>query len=462
MKKLILLFTLLPCLLFGQDLAGNWLGTLQVPGTSLRVIFKITKAADGTFSGKMDSPDQGAKDIPMDKVTITDKKITITSAPIRGQYDGELQADNNTITGTWAQGGMTFPLELKRIQELPEVKRPQNPQKPYPYMEEEVTFENKQAGFALAGTLTLPKTGGPFTAIILISGSGAQDRDETIFNHKPFLVLADYLTRQGYAVLRYDDRGTAKSKGDRATATTQDFAQDTEAAIDYLKTRKEIDSRKIGLLGHSEGGLVAPMLASQNKAAFIIMLAGPGVTGEEILLEQIAAISRLAGDNEQAIKEKLAMQKNIFAILKSVQDNEKASTAIRQMLQAVREKMSAEEQKAMPDQVIEMQIKQLTSAWYRYFLTYDPRPALQKVKCPVLALNGEKDAQVPPQQNLPEIEKALKAGGNKKYTIKELPGLNHLFQTCKTGAVSEYAQIEETVSPTTLAFISDWLKQQVK
>lgn len=388
------------------------------------------------------------------------KKITITSAPIRGQYDGELQADNNTITGTWAQGGMTFPLELKRIQELPEVKRPQNPQKPYPYLEEEVTFENKQAGFTLAGTLTMPKTGGPFTAVILISGSGAQDRDETIFNHKPFLVLADHLTRQGYAVLRYDDRGTAKSKGSRATATTQDFAQDTEAAVDYLKTRKEIDSRRIGLLGHSEGGLVAPMLAAQNKVAFIIMLAGPGVTGEDILLAQIEALSRLAGENDQAIKENLAVQKNIFAILRSEPDNEKAVPVLRQTLQAIREKKSAEEQKAMSDQVIDMQIKQLTSTWYRYFLTYDPRPALKKVTCPVLALNGEKDAQVPPKQNMPEIDKALKAGGNRNYTVKELPGLNHMFQTSKSGAVSEYAQIEETMSPTALTIISDWLKQQ--
>ena len=357
---------------------------------------------------------------------------------------------------------MTFPLELKRIQEIPEVKRPQNPQKPYPYLEEEVTFDNKQAGFALAGTLTYPKSGGPFAAVILISGSGAQDRDETIFNHKPFLVLADHLTRQGYAVLRYDDRGTAKSKGSRATATTQDFAQDTEAAVDYLKTRKEIDSRRIGLLGHSEGGLVAPMLAAQNKVAFIIMLAGPGVTGEDILLAQIEALSRLAGENDQAIKENLAVQKNIFAILRSEPDNEKAVPVLRQTLQAIREKKSAEEQKAMSDQVIDMQIKQLTSTWYRYFLTYDPRPALKKVTCPVLALNGEKDAQVPPKQNMPEIDKALKAGGNRNYTVKELPGLNHMFQTCKSGAVSEYAQIEETMSPTALTIISDWLKQQVR
>jgi pimeloyl-ACP methyl ester carboxylesterase len=207
---------------------------------------------------------------------------------------------------------------------------------------------------------------------------------------------------------------------------------------------------------------VALMLAEQMKAAFIILLAGPGVTGEEILLEQIAAISRLAGEKEGTIKENLAVQKNIFTILKSETDNSKATTIIRQTLQAVREKKSAEEQKAMSDQIIDMQIKQLISPWYRYFLTYDPRPALKKVKCPVLALNGEKDAQVPPKQNLPEIEKALKAGGNSHYIVKELPGLNHLFQTCKTGAVSEYAQIEETVSPTALAMISDWLKQQVK
>ncbi len=462
MRKIILLFALIPCLLFSQDFTGNWMGALQLTGRSLRVIFKISKASDGTFSGKMDSPDQGAKDIPMDQVTITDKKLKITAAAIRGQYDGELQSDNDTITGTWQQGGMTFPLELKRIQEIPEVKRPQNPQKPYPYMEEEVTFDNKQAGFALAGTLTYPKSGGPFAAVILISGSGAQDRDETIFNHKPFLVLADHLTRQGYAVLRYDDRGTAKSKGSRATATTQDFAQDTEAAVDYLKTRKEIDSRRIGLLGHSEGGLVAPMLAAQNKVAFIIMLAGPGVTGEDILLAQIEALSRLAGENDQAIKENLAVQKNIFAILRSEPDNEKAVPVLRQTLQAIREKKSAEEQKAMSDQVIDMQIKQLTSTWYRYFLTYDPRPALKKVTCPVLALNGEKDAQVPPKQNMPEIDKALKAGGNRNYTVKELPGLNHMFQICKSGAVSEYAQIEETMSPTALTIISDWLKQQVR
>ncbi|HPN33636.1 MAG TPA: alpha/beta fold hydrolase [bacterium] len=435
---------------------GNWLGALKVSGMELRIVFKITAAADSALTAKIDSPDQGAKDIPMDAVVCRQDTITIRCAAIMGAYQGVLSSDGTAIQGVWKQAGMTLPLNLKKVAEAPSVRRPQNPQKPYPYLEEEVTFENRNAGIRLAGTLTKPKNGGPFTAVILISGSGAQDRDETVFNHKPFWVLADHLTRRGIAVLRFDDRGVGRSQGDFKTATTQDFCSDVLAAVEHLKSCKAIDPRRIGLLGHSEGGLVAPMAASADQSiAFIVLLAGPGVTGEKIVLAQLAALARQSGMDEKTIADNVALQQSLFDVLKRETNNELAGREIRErMLNA----LSEEEKKQVQEAALQAQIQTLVSPWYRWFLTYDPIPALKKLRCPVLALNGEKDLQVPAEQNLAEIEKALRLGGNQKYTVRTMGGLNHLFQTCQTGAVSEYGAIEETLSPQVLTLIADWIQ----
>ncbi len=440
---------------------GNWLGTLKIQTMELRVVFRITAGPDGSLSAKMDSPDQGAKDIPVDKVECNKGQVSLTSSLIMGSFTGELSADGKILKGEWKQGGLALPLELSKVEELPEVRRPQNPQKPYPYLEEEVVFENKTAGVKLAGTLTRPKTGELFSAVVLLTGSGPQDRDETIFNHKPFWVLADYLTRQGLAVLRYDDRGIGRSEGDFSNATTLDFTSDAQTAVAYLQTRPEINKKKIGLLGHSEGGLMATLAAAENKTiAFMILLAGPGQSGEEILLSQIEALLRQSGSSDQQIKEKLALQKKLFALLKAEPDNQKAQAQIKETIAAAGQSMSEEDKKELQDPVFEKQLKTMVSPWYRYFMISDPRPYLRKITCPVLALNGEKDLQVPARLNLPDIEKALKAGGNKRFVVRQLAGLNHLFQTCQTGAPDEYGKIEETISPIALKAISDWLVKQ--
>ena len=351
---------------------------------------------------------------------------------------------------------------MKKTDKVTEQKRTQLPKAPFPYNPVEVGYENKESGNKLAGTLTEPKGDGPFTAVILITGSGAQDRDETLLGHKPFLVLADYLTRRGVAVLRVDDRGVGGSTGDHGKATSADFATDVKAGIDFLKTRKEIDPKRIGLMGHSEGGLIAPMVAAKypDDVAFLVLLAGPGVPGDEILTEQSALIQKAMGRDPAAIEKSGISAKKLYAALRT----EKDEAALKQRLDEISKEalaaLSESERKDLgtdPAAALQAQLKLLQSPWFRYFLTYDPRPNLAKVKCPVLAINGERDLQVPPNQNLPEIEKALKAGGNASVTVRELPGLNHLFQTSKTGSPSEYAKIEETFAPAALEIVGDWI-----
>ncbi len=330
------------------------------------------------------------------------------------------------------------------------LRRPQTPKPPFPYKIENLTYQNETAKIKLAGTLTLPQGKGPFPAVILISGSGAQDRDETIFEHRPFHVLADALTRRGIAVLRVDDRGVGGSTGSVATSTSDEFAGDVMAGIAVLKLRPEIDAKKIGLIGHSEGGIIAPIVAARsNDVAFIVLLAGTGLPGDEILFMQGRLISKVMGASEKDLDRQKELQKRLFDIVKTERDTSKSGPAIRQAVKKLLSELTPEERKEAGDleATTETQIKQLDTPWFRFFLAFDPRPTLEKVRCPVLALNGEKDLQVPPKEDLAEIAKALKKGGNTRVTTMELPGLNHLFQTCKTGAVSEYSEIEETIAP---------------
>jgi uncharacterized protein len=338
--------------------------------------------------------------------------------------------------------------------------RPQLPTKPYPYAEEQVTYENKKAGVKLAGTLTLPPGKGPFPALLLITGSGPQDRDETIVGHKPFLVLADHLTRRGVAVLRADDRGVGQSTGDFFTATSADFAEDVRAGVEYLTRRKEIDPRRIGLIGHSEGGLIAPMLAAHpSDIAFVVMLAGQGLPGDEVLYLQGEKILKTGGASAEQLDRQRELQTRLFALVKSEKEPDALERKVRSLLDAEVAKLSEEKKKeAAPLKAgMQAQIGMVTSPWLRYFIGYDPRPTLQKVRCPVLALVGSRDLQVVPQPNLLAIERALREGGNKDFTIKEVPNVNHLFQTCTTGELAEYAKIEETIAPAVLELITDWI-----
>lgn len=433
-----------------RDVAGSWEGVLESPAGKLRIRLHVEKTAEGALTAKMDSVDQGALGIPVDQVSFADGMLKWSISRLGASYEGKLNEAGDTIEGMLTQG-ITLKLNLRRMSAAAvasaAIRRPQTPKPPYPYKVEEVSFASKAAGVTMGGTLTIPDGAGPHPAVILISGSGAQDRDETIFSHKPFLVLADHLTRKGIAVLRYDDRGVGKSTGSREEATSVDFSEDAEGGLDFLMKRKEIDAKRIGFIGHSEGGVIAPMIAVRRpETAFIVLMAGTGVDGEQILYEQGQAVLKANGASAEAIAAQRSIQEKIFAIVKAERDPEEAAAKLRQVLGVT--------------PAAEQSIKSVNSMWFRYFLTYNPQPVLEKVKCPVLALNGSLDTQVVPAQNLPAIEAALKKGGNEDFETVLLPGLNHLMQTAKTGGVPEYNQIEETIAPVALDKMSSWLRRR--
>jgi fermentation-respiration switch protein FrsA (DUF1100 family) len=434
-----------------SDIDGTWLGTLDAGGVKLRVVFHITNTEDG-LQATMDSPDQDMKGMPTTSVTHTGPSLKIDAKNINGTYEGKISADLSSIEGSWSQNGASLPLVLKRTKDeaILEPKRPQVPVKPYPYREEEVSYDNKVQSITLAATFTIPQGTGPFPAVLLITGSGPQDRDETLLGHQPFLILSDYLTRHGVAVLRADDRGTAKSTGVFSTATSADFATDVEAGVAYLKTRSEVNRQKIGLIGHSEGAIIAPMVAVRNKdVAYLVMMAGTGVPGDQVLVAQGEAIQIAGGTKPEAAAKDAAKRQQMIKLIETEND------------QTVLEKELTEKMKGdVPEAQIGMEITQMTSPWMRYFLTYDPSATLRKLTCPVLVLNGSLDKQVLPDQNLPVIRKALEEAGNKHFEIDELSGLNHLFQTAKTGNPAEYSQIEETMSPIALEKVATWILRQ--
>ena len=445
------------------DIAGTWQGTLDVTVVKLRLVVEFKKKEGGGYTATMDSPDQNAFDIPIDEVTVADKSVKFNIKGLGGAYEGKLADDGKQIDGKWSQGGLSLALNLKPGEKAAPPKRPQEPKPPFPYNAEEVSYENKEAGIKIAGTLTLPKEGGPFPAVLLITGSGPQDRNEEIMGHKPFLLWADYLTRRGIAVLRVDDRGVGGTGGKPGESTIEDHAGDALTGVAYLKSRSDIDPKKIGLIGHSEGGLVAPAAAVKSSdVAFIVLLAGTGVNGEEILYSQGKLIAKAAGASDEAADKNQEMQKKIFAIVKESDDPTVAAIKLVALVSELKAGLTEEQKKAVEASagLAEQQMKMVLTPWFRHFLTYDPKPVLEKVKCPVLAICGEKDLQVDPKLNLPPIEAALKAAGNKDVTVKELPGLNHLFQASKTGAISEYQQNEETINPAALQIVGDWIAKR--
>ena len=449
---LIIITTLISFIMNGQEIIGQWNGLLKVPNGQLRVVFHVNKTENG-YNGTMDSPDQKVAGIPLEKVAFENLilKLEIPSAQI--SYEGTLNKDN-IVAGKFTQGGQSLELDLSKETIQKQVyARPQEPQKPYPYYTEEVKFENKTDNVVLAGTLSLPKKEGNFPAVILITGSGRQNRDEELLGHKPFLVLADYLTKKGIAVLRFDDRGAGESTGDFSKASTIDFSKDVQAGVDYLKTRKEIDKKKIGLIGHSEGGLIAPIIAGNSKDIdFIVLLAGPGLRGDALLLLQTELIERQSGVSSEAIKKRQEILKGAYAlVVASSANDENFKNSVSTYFNS---KFDENQAKAATNQI--------ASNWWYTFIKMDPAVALAKVKCPVLALNGSKDLQVPAEVNLEVIEKTLGKAGNKKVTAKILPNLNHLFQECKTGSPDEYEKIEQTFSPIALEEISNWVLLQIR
>lgn len=425
------------------QLAGQWNGVLSVGGQSLRIVLRV----DAAGAAVLDSPDQGASGIPAVGPTLEGGVVRFSVPAVHAAFEGALSADGRTITGALSQGATAMPVVLTRTADTASVagpSRPQTPVAPFPYRSEDVTFRNASAGIELAGTLTLPPGDGPFPAAILITGSGAQDRDETIFNHKPFLVWADALTRRGVAVLRYDDRGVGGSGGGTPDETTADFATDAAAALAYLRTRPEVDGRRIGLIGHSEGGVIAPMAAQEGgEPAWIVMLAGPSVSGGDILVEQQRRLATAAGQSPAQVESGNALQRALMdAVARNKDDAAGAARETEAILVAA----------GQPQAQAHAAVRPIVSPWYRWFVAHDPAPALAAVHVPLLAIYGGKDLQVPADQNAPVLARLLPAAG-----IVVLPELNHLMQTAGTGAPSEYGTIEETIAPEALKTVVDWV-----
>jgi len=470
-SKYILAFLLATCTFqaFGQlendQIPGFWQGVLNAGMQEIRLAFNISFTEDGSYTATLDSPDQGAMAIQLGEVSLTEDSIRIEAPVVNGYYIGKI-ASESTINGEWHQNGLSFKLDLEKQVKTIVLNRPQEPQPPFPYKEEEISFSNAEQGFSLGGTLTLPRGEGPFPVAILVTGSGSQNRDEEIFGHKPFKLIADHLTRNGIAVLRYDDRGVAASGGNAAGSTTGDLAGDARAAIDYLLKRSDIDPSKIGVIGHSEGGMIAFILASSHKdIAYIVSLAGPGVDGKAILLDQSDHIASLSGAGDDILEDNRNVMSGVYDIMINNESYEEwREETLIFTSKFYSERLVGNYSEADIERGKEnllASIPEPAYAWMRYFVMFDPAPLLGSITCPVLALNGEKDCQVLPEQNISSIKNGLLEAGNTDTKTMILPGLNHLFQNCETGLLNEYGTIEETFDQKTLEIMSEWIRQQV-
>ena len=442
-----------------RNVAGNWLATLDLGASKLRLVVKVEKSATG-YTAKFDSVDQGHKDLAIDSIALDGNKLSFSAAQFGINYEGTLNQAGDEITGTFKQGQGTAPMVFKRIDVVPELSRRQDPKPPYPYDEQEVSYRNEKDNIKIAGTLTVPRGGGKYPAVLLITGSGSQDRNETIAGHRPFLVLADHLTRNGIAVLRVDDRGIGGTDIGSLSVTSENFAEDVLAGVNFLKQRKEIDPKMIGLIGHSEGGMIAPMVAARtNDVSYIVLLAGLGQRGEDLICAQTELILKTQGTHVDTTRHTISLLKKVNSIVKTETDEKRIEQKINEEILAYDRTLGdLQKQLFQPAAAsIKAFMPMYKLPWYRYFITFDPKPVLKNVKVPVLALNGELDLQAPWKENLDLIEAGLKAGGNADVTVKAFPKLNHLFQTAQTGLITEYEKIEETMSPEVLKTMSDWI-----
>lgn len=460
MKQLLLLFLILSFNGFSQTINGDWYGDIEIPGMKLGFILHITSENE-SYMSTLDIPQQSAKGIPMTTTSFKESELIITSKELGGEFKGK--QEDGKFTGIFSQNGGQYPFTMsKEVKAELELVRPQEPKPKFSYKIEEVTFKNKIDKVELSGTLTLPKGRGPFPAVVLVSGSGPQDRNSEILGHKSFWVIADYLTSNGIAVLRYDDRGFGKSTGDFSMGTTENFARDAGSAVNFLRDIKKIDQNKIGIIGHSEGGTIAPMVASNPKVKvdFLVLLAGTAIPGSEILLKQQEIIARASGEDEEEILENRNMN---LAIFQFMQENMESKDLKSEMIEFLDNYIS-ENNTTLPEgmekaKIIEVIAGTYSTPWMKYFIFYDPQYAFLNTKCPVLALNGSKDLQVTPEENLSVFKDLSERSGNVNVTIKEIPELNHLFQHCETGLPNEYSQIEETFAPEVLELIKKWIKE---
>lgn len=475
MKKSALSVLFLVLTLIGAQsqsvVSGHWSGSLAVGSTKLQLVFAVTPNGQGGYDAKLAVLAQLPGTIPCDQMTVQDDSLLISINTINGSYAGKLDPDRTHTTGIWRQNGMVLPLNLVKTDTITVEKpadRPQTPKPPFPYVSEEVTYDHALARYSahISGTLTKPSGRGPFPVALLITGSGQQDRDETMFDHKPFAVLADYLTRRGIAVLRVDDRGTGSSSGGTYGLTTADFAMDVIAGIDYLKTRPDINPKKIGLIGHSEGGMIAPIVAAgrPDDVAFMVLLAAPGVPGIDLIANQNTAMLQSTGTNAQIAESYGSLYKSMAKAAVDFADSAMAyQTAMAAFVNwqstvppAIMAELTDAKNAQSTRHFVEVMMKAFRSPWMSHFLAYEPAANIGKLSCPVLALNGEKDIQVDAVLNLAGIDRAVRAD-NKRVTTQVMPGLNHLFQHCKTCTVAEYAELTETFAPEALQLIGDWL-----
>ena len=447
-----------------ESLEGLWVGTIQVNGAiELRIVLRAEREGDGPLVATVQSPDQTMNKFPVSEIALEGDVLRFKVRALGAAYQGTKESIGEGFAGTFKQSGLEFPLSLVKTDKIEAPRRTQEPKPPFPYDAEEVSYPNPEADLTLAGTLTTPKGPGPFPAALLITGSGPQDRDEALLGHKPFLILADALTRRGIAVLRVDDRGTARSTGTFQGATSRDFASDAAAGVAFLREHPKIDPSRVGLIGHSEGGLVAPLVAAGSKdVAFVVLIAGPGLPGADILIAQSDLIGRAMGASAEETAENVGYLKEALAVIAQEADEAEATVKLRALAKRIADGLDPEKLKEIggDESQLAAGFEKLNDAWFRFFLGYDPRPTLAKVTCPVLAVNGGTDLQVPPDENLAEIAKALEAGGNRDVTIRKLPGLNHLLQTSETGSPAEYAKIEETMAPSALQIIGDWIVER--
>lgn len=462
--KLFVLFGICSAVLFGQSFSGNWYGTLDVMGQKLPLVLHLTDSA-GIWKGTLDSPKQKANDIQMSTVTVNGKKLRFTIDKLQASYEGELN-DSMVIRGNFKQGMINAELRFNQ-QEIPqlETKKLQDPKEPVPYLQEEVSIQNPVGNFALRGTLTHPEQDKSIKTpcVVLITGSGPQDRNEEILGHRPFLVLADRLTLSGYGVLRMDDRGTGKSEGVFNGATSVDFATDIEAAIAFVKTLPYIDTQRIILMGHSEGGMIANMVAAKHPEVYgVISLAGPGVLGSTLLTEQQLLIAKSIGATENELNELKSFSLEFYPLLTldSIdQVRKNATDFLKQFIKKGKNKELKKSSKEEQEEWIKLNLDAYVNPWMLYFLNYNPMFDLKKINCHYLALNGTTDLQVPAKMNMEAIASYCNPSAGKIKEIKTLVGLNHMFQPSATGSPSEYGSNEITFDNTAIQEILNFLER---
>lgn len=460
-KAKLILIVLLATIhsIFAQTIEGSWKGELDVQGTKLPLIFHIQKDTNG-YKSNFDSPMQGAKAIPIEKTTFENGELTFDASNMGITYRGKVH--NNKIEGNFSQNGFNLPLNLTKTLGGEDVlNRPQTPKAPFGYDNEEVTFKNEKEGNLLAGTLTSPKNFIKKSPIlVMITGSGAQNRDEELFGHKPFMVIADDFAKKGIATLRMDDRGIGGSEKGKMSATTENFAGDISSAVNFLVKRGYTN---IGLIGHSEGGMIAPMVANANKnVKFLVLMAAPGIPTIELLQKQSHDLAKAAGAPEETLETNEMLNRKIYSYIINYKGKDLKTDIENFLIEDLKKLPKDQMPPEQIEQIASTQAKQVSNPWFQYFIKFNPDVYLSKVKIPVLAINGGLDLQVSAKENLAGIKKSLTKGRNTKFETEEFPGLNHLFQNAKTGAVSEYGQIEETIATNVLDKMSEWILKNKK